>query len=133
MVEEEIGKHRIRIEPPDLFVVTHDGDISFQEAAAIMHRLEAFTAGKDRVFLLLDVRRAGNMPPEARKGIVGTMGRLPVGGVAIFGATFSIRVAATLMAKAASLLHPSAPAASFFASEADARAWLDDRRGASAS
>jgi hypothetical protein len=128
MLDELIGRHRIRIEPPDLCFVTNNGDISIEDAAALMSRVGAVAGVNRRVFLLFDVTRSGNMAPEARKAVVDTLGKLPVGGIAIFGATFTIRVVATLILKAIGIIYPSAPAAHFFSSEAEARAWLSERR-----
>jgi hypothetical protein len=80
------------------------------------------------VSLLFNVERSGLMAPEARKAVVNTLGKLPLGGVAIYGASFTIRVVATLILKAIGLIYPSAPAAHFFQTEAEARAWLSERR-----
>ncbi|HLM72483.1 MAG TPA: STAS/SEC14 domain-containing protein [Polyangiaceae bacterium] len=128
MLDELIGRHRIRLEPPDLCFVTNDGDISVEDATAIMSRIRDFAGGKRRVFLLFDGTRSGNMAPEARKAVVDTVGKLPIGGIAIFGATFTNRVVATLILKAIGIIYPAAPAANFFLSEAEARAWLSERR-----
>ena len=130
MNEEVIGRHRLRLEPPDLFIVINDASVSFEDAAALMERLEAFAKGKDCVLMLFDVTRASDIAPEARKLVVASLGKLPIAGVAMFGASFSVRVVSTLMTKAASLLYPSAPTACFFATEADARAWIGERRRA---
>ena len=130
VLEEVIGRHRIRLEPPDLFAIVNDGDISEADVSRLMNRLVDFAGGKERVLLLMDVERSGQMAPPARSIAVNSLGRLPIAGIAIVGATFSIRVAATLMAKALALLYPSAPATRFFASEAEARAWLGERRQA---
>jgi hypothetical protein len=126
-----IGKHRFQLEPPDLVFITNDGDISVEEATQIAGRVEAFAEGKDLVLILFNVERATNhISPEARKIVVNRIGKLPVGGIAMFGATFSQRVIATLMGKAMLLLYPSAPVVRFFPSEAAARAWLNERRRA---
>ncbi len=130
VLEEVIGRHRIRLEPPDLFAIVNDGDISEADASRLMNRLVDFAGGKERVLLLIDVERSGQMAPAARSIVVNCVGRLPVAGIAIVGATFSTRVAATLMTKALGLLYPSATVTRFFASEAEARAWLGERRQA---
>jgi hypothetical protein len=56
--------------------------------------------------------------------------RIPIGGLAIFGATFTNRVVSTLIVKAVEIIYPSAPAIHFFPSEEGARAWLNERRNA---
>lgn len=125
-----IGKHRLRLEPPDIMFVTNDGDVSAEEATAISAQLEAFAQGKDLLLVLFNVERGKSVAPQARKEIVDSMSRLPVGGVAMVGAAFSQRVLATLMSKAMLLLHPAAPPLRFFSTEAEARAWLSERRRA---
>ena len=133
MVEEPVGRHWVLFEPPDLCVIRPVGDLSVEEVSEIMSRVGAFAAGKQRVLLMFNVERSGDMAPAARKIAMDATSRLPVAGIALFGASFAIRVAATLMAKAARILYPSsAPVPRFFASEAEARAWLNGRRAAAA-
>jgi hypothetical protein len=128
MREELIGQHHIRFEPPDVLFVTNNGNLSVEDASGLVGRFEGFAEGKTRVLLLFNVERAGNMAPEARKIVVNALGRIPIGGIAIFGATFTSRVVSTLIVKAVEIIYPSAPAIHFFPSEAGARAWLNERR-----
>lgn len=128
MVEHFIGRHRIRFEPPDLVFVINDGEISRDQATELIGRVQVFAEGKDRVFLMFDLERSGHIEPAARKIVVDSFGRMRVGGIAMFGASFTHRVIASLMMKATGIFFSSPLDVHFFASEADARAWIDERR-----
>lgn len=80
------------------------------------------------MFGLIDMSRVGTISPEARLIARAEAGHLPLRGTAVFGASFHHRVIALLANKAATLLKKDHQPIAFFATEAEARAWIDERR-----
>ena len=88
----------------------------------------ASAKGKPYMLGLIDMSRVGTISPEARIIARAEAGHFPLRGTAVFGASFPHRVIAMLANKAASLLKKDHQAIAFFATEAEARAWLEERR-----
>lgn len=126
-------EHRsfVRFEPPDLCVSAFIGDTDAAEMRHMNEELRRLTEGLDHVFLLLDQTRAGSVTAEARKlGVEGTKG-IPVVEAAAFGASFQVRVVITLVVRVLKLLRgEKRELIHFFATEAEARAYLAERRRA---
>ena len=65
MNEEFIGRHRIRLELPDLFIITNDGPVSSEDAAA-------------RMGTIIGVRRSDLPAPDEDEAYVIDLVGLPV-------------------------------------------------------
>lgn len=121
----------VRLEPPDLCVAVFVGDID----AALMRRmneeLKRAAEGRDHIFLLVDQTRAGSVSAEARKlGVEGAKD-LNIRDSAVFGASFHVRTVMTLITRVMKLIRGErAELVHFFATEAEARAYLAERRRA---
>jgi hypothetical protein len=122
------GKHSLRFEEPDLVVFTFVGDITAAEVRESLEDLKGFAAGRPYVLELADMTRAGTMPAEVRKQAAETLKGMPFRGVALFGASFQLRVFANLFINAVNLFTRQDNPGAFFKTEIEARAWLDERR-----
>lgn len=126
-----VGRHRIYLEPPDLFIVAVDGDISASDVLGIQAAIAAFEEDKEFVLVLVDASGFGVMAPRARKMATRPEAAPRMRGFAVYGTSFGQRVLIMLVVKAFALLKgdDGLPVASF-ETEAKARAWLDERRKA---
>jgi hypothetical protein len=127
---QRIGAHTVREEPPDVFFVGPEGDVSGPEMTLIIEALERFAAGRERVFYVTDVTRLGTLSPEARKVAARSPSRVRLASVVVYGANFHQRVMTTLLIKSAALFRRSEEVtpAVFLDTEARAQAWIDERR-----
>jgi hypothetical protein len=124
-----IGEHVVRTEPPDIFIVEFIGDLSVDELRRIFAEQKRFEAGKEYILLLSDMSNGGSISPEAREIIPTESKGTVCRGMAIFGASFHVRVLATLVTTAARVLNKiSNYPTRFFDTEAQAREWLNERR-----
>lgn len=127
----EIGLHRVEIEPPDTCVVRFVGDLDAVEVSRILDAFEGLAAGRARAYLLLDIRRLGQISPEARR--VSGMRQLPpsYAGLVLFGGSFQQQLMAKLATTAGWLLrgrYLGKPKPACVDDERAARAWLSAQR-----
>jgi hypothetical protein len=104
------------------------GDVSEAEMRRLLDELSASAKGREWVLMLADLSKARSASPGARK-LGAQKKEYHVRGVALFGASPRFRIVANLVITASNLLvkNPDNPFR-FFATEAEARAWLDERR-----
>ena len=126
-----VGRHRIYLEPPDLFIVVLDGDVSVSDVRGIHDAIDAFQEDKEFILILVDSSRLGVMTPGARKAATRSDAGRRMRAFAVYGASFAQRVILMLVVKAFALLKgdDALPVASF-ETEAQARAWIAERRRA---
>jgi hypothetical protein len=122
-------------EPPDLYITKFVGDIDAADLRRIaeeQNRLfeQQLPGGRDYILALADVSAVGRITADARKAFGQMAPSVKVCGTAIIGASFPIRVIATLVNKAGNLLanRTQMNPVCFFGTEAEARAWLAERR-----
>ncbi|MDC3960609.1 STAS/SEC14 domain-containing protein [Polyangium jinanense] len=122
-------KHTVFFEPPDTAVWRFAGDISEAEMRELTSLEKSFIAGRPYLLKLVDLSRIGSVSAGARKAGAEKVHDVPVLGVAVFGAHFAIRVLADLVVRAGSFIRriDTVPTR-YFATEAEARAWLAERR-----
>ena len=130
-----MNRSSVVYEPPDLYITTFVGDIDAADLMRIadeQNRLfeQQLPGGRDYILVLADVSAIGRITADARKTFANLAPSVKVCGTAIIGASFPIRVIATLVNKAANLLANRAQSnpVCFFGTEAEARAWLAKRR-----
>jgi hypothetical protein len=131
MVEEnDAALSYVRWEPPDVVFVAVNGDVSVDEARRLIAEIRPLLLDKPRVFFISDFRRCGAVPPDARAVTRGVIKGTNVRGTAVFGASFHVRVVMTLIYKAAKLLnnYDDSNPLFFCDTEAQARAWIEERR-----
>jgi hypothetical protein len=121
----------VRFEPPDLVVGVYAGVVSVTDQREMFEHLRRFSEGKKFVLTMIDLGRAQPFSAETRKETAEVGKNLPVRGTAVIGASFQMRALASLMTKVINLFSSRADRDSpmaFFATEAQARAWLSERR-----
>ncbi|MGK3986111.1 STAS/SEC14 domain-containing protein [Sorangium sp. So ce136] len=118
-------------EDPDgfLFTVT-EGDISEDTARAIAAACRRLMESGREVLVLSDASRTGTILPSARKAMAEGLRGVHFDAIAVFGGSFPLRVVSTLAAKTVQILTGQSYPVEFFATEAEARAWLLARRDA---
>ncbi|MDI1443855.1 STAS/SEC14 domain-containing protein [Polyangium sp. 6x1] len=127
--EIRIGAHRFRWEPPDLVHLVYFGDLDGPTSVALSEASRRFTLGKPRVFLLVDMSKIGRVSREARSASAEGGKDLALRGTAVVGASAHLRILASLVSRAISLLYGAADnPTQFFETEAEARAWIAERR-----
>jgi hypothetical protein len=124
------GSTIFRWEPPDTCFLVLVGDVSGEDMRRLIAAALAQTASMTYTFGLIDMSRLGAVAPEARLVAKNEATAIPMRGTAVFGASFHHRVIATLINKAGSILKKDHQPIAFFATEAEARAWLTERREA---
>ena len=122
------GNHKLRVEGDIVFSVW-DGPSTLAEVQALHAIYERVIAECGRAYSLIDLRRAQNPPPDARRWINDWSERYQLAAVACFGASFTVRTVATLLVRAIRLVRgPVGGTMDFFETEAQARAFLASQR-----
>jgi hypothetical protein len=122
-----LGTHEIRIEGDTIFLI-QQGDYSLDDALKTHAEIEGVLNKLGRVFVLVDQSHAGQTSPEARRSITEWNKRHRASGSAVFGGSRVSRAAATLVITAIRLFKPDTAPTIFTESEAEARAWIAERR-----
>lgn len=126
--EESIGPHRVRVDG-DTVLTRYVGVPELADIKAIHARFERVLAEHGRVLLINDMRRSGIPSSETRAWIADWARHHPIAGIVTFGASLPIRVLQGLLLRAASMLGSKPPFEMVHcASEAEAHAWVEDRR-----
>jgi len=125
-VEKRFGRHSLRFEPPNLYVMTLVGDVTGVEMASIFAEPLRPEHDPSRCLLLLvDVRRIGAVHPTARKASHVATTPSVTNYIAYVGAGLSLRVMSNMFLRGIQLKKWIEHA--FFPDEQSARTWLDER------
>nr|AYM52968.1 hypothetical protein [Jahnella sp. MSr9139] len=127
----ELGAHEVLFEPPDLSIFRARGDISAADVGLIRAEVRRLCQEREALFSLVDLTGLGAILPEARSRAARPW-PLQIQGIAVIGAGFLHRVVITAVDRALARLFRGDGRFTphFFATEAEARAWLDQRRRA---
>lgn len=120
----------LRFEPPDLLVATLLGELDASDTGRITAEARRVAVGRSWALLLCDISRITGLTSEARRTAADGFRSVPVRGIAFWGGDSRGRAQGTLMGHAMNLLsnrRDECPLR-FFSSEAEARAWLAQRR-----
>jgi hypothetical protein len=118
----------VAFDPPDTCVWTLVGDVDVDLMRELADAQERGLKGLPHVFSLLDVTDIGSVSAEARKEAARKRD-VNMRGTAFIGASFHIRVLATLLSKAAKVLNRDEVAPMrFFKTKAEALAWFEELR-----
>ncbi|HVK65045.1 MAG TPA: hypothetical protein VM694_11240 [Polyangium sp.] len=131
--EERFGPHRLRFEAPNQICTVLDGSLSVEEAQGIIDRIYELGRKHGPLLSMLDVARYTTSGERVRQVFLrGSTERIPVVAGAIFGASFPIRIAMSMVLTAGAHILPSRFSfpVTFVATEAEARAWLASHRPA---
>ncbi|XXX78207.1 STAS/SEC14 domain-containing protein [Sorangium sp. So ce134] len=120
----------LREEPDGILRVALRGDLTEDRARAVIGALRRMAEGGRDVLVLADARHMGSIPASARKVSAEEMRTARIDAVAIIGASFSMRVVLTLVAKGVHLLTGQLYPQQLFDTEEEARAWLLAQRDA---
>jgi hypothetical protein len=129
--EDGQGPSTFRFELPDVCVTTFVGDVSAATVRAIAAEQQRAVKGLPFILVIADVSRVRSVSAEARRAAMDEQPGVIVQGVSYVGASFPIRVIATLLNKAAALLYKGKATSypvQFFDTLDEARAWCAKRR-----
>jgi len=110
-----------------LYVFHEQGPVDKAAALSIIEDFEKYARPNEPAFILTDQRNATTITADARKAIAALP--LPRGAFfAGFGASFTVRVLNSLLARGLAFLSPVV--ATYWSTEEEARAWLAEKRHA---
>lgn len=124
------GNCSIRFEPPDLIATRLSGQISATDVSLAMAEVDRVAGERGRLFSVCDASRGSGITAEARRVFADYSPNSPLEAVGIYGASFQMRIFLKLLVAANELLHSSRRTTrlKIFATEAEARAWIEERR-----
>lgn len=125
-----LGNLSIRVEPPDLVVLRLSGQLSVTDVSLVVTELHRIAGEGGRLFGVCDASRGSGMTAEARRAASDQSPSSPLEAVGIYGASFQMRIFLKLLLTANELLHSSGQTTTLkvFETEAEARAWIEERR-----
>jgi hypothetical protein len=129
----EVGRHAFREEPAEeLFAVRIQGDVVADDAVRLASAMHGFIRdGRDRLFLMIDMSKMGDIPSSGRRAIAQAILDVPIAATGIYGASFAQRVIATLTDRTNNLIRGGRRYETrFFPNEEQTRAWLAKKRSA---
>ena len=122
-----IGAHTTWIEEPDLLVLRLAGDVSPEDAEEINRKHFGLIAGRESVYMLVDMVGLGSDTPAGRKTTSEALTRMPIRGLAVCQARMEAKVMAKMVIAGVDLFKEEESArfpVQYFEDEATARAWL---------
>jgi hypothetical protein len=129
--ELSVDEHRFRWDPPDLGYISYSGDVDGESMALLAEKSRRFTVGQPCVFLVVDMAKAGKISAAARKLSAEVWKDLNLRGIAVIGASASMRIIAGLVSRAIGLLNKNTDNPThFFETELEALNWIATRRAA---
>jgi hypothetical protein len=128
--EPNIGNQTTFFESPDIIFLKLRGAVSTEEGFEINNRHRDWSKGSDRVFYLIDLEELDRIDPDVRKDATRTLAEVPLRGMVGFAAPLKAKVIAKLIFTALNLFSNKAERVPlhFAATEAEARAWIEQRR-----
>ena len=128
--EPNIGKQTTYFEPPDIFFLKITGHVTWEEGSEINRSHREWAEPLDRVFFLIDLSELDRVDADVRKDATKTMAEIPLRGMVGYSAPVKARVIAKLIFTALNLFSNKADRIPlhFTNTEADARAWIEQRR-----
>jgi hypothetical protein len=123
-----VGEHEVRHEPPDGVHIVYRGAITPADFNAVGDAIEAMGRGPRSVFMLIDISDMGSVDAGARRAGANDRRTPLVHSVACVGGGFQLRVLFNMLLKAAQLVYRHPMSIRFFATESEARQWLDAQR-----
>jgi hypothetical protein len=124
-----VGDHSISFEPPDVLKTSLRGDVTPEDVRAIAAFIRRASPGPRPTFILADVADLREVAREARREAVKEPAYARYRGIAVYNASFQVRVLMKFVLLAFNLIagvtdNPM----EFFATETEARRWIDERR-----
>jgi hypothetical protein len=126
---KRIGDHVVGFEAPDLCVVRFGETLAYEDGLAVYEEELRLAEEHGAIFVLADLTGVRSITAEARKIAAELKTSPQILGVANFGVSFRLRVLAKLVVTLRRLAGQQIDGLLFMgASEADARAWIAERR-----
>jgi hypothetical protein len=122
--EHRFGQHTATIQD-DTALLVFVGDESLEEAREIGGLLDRSMSAHPRFYVIVDVRRIGNVPSDTRKAWIVWFKTHNPEAVIVVGAGIAIRSFVKLVAAATRVLTGKEPRFVLVGSEDEARAWLN--------
>jgi hypothetical protein len=128
--EPNIGNQTTFFEPPDIIFLKLRGHCTWDEGVEINRRHSEWGRDLAWVFFLIDLSELDRIDPEVRKDATTTLAAVPLRGMVGYSAPIKARVIAKLIFTALNLFSNKADRIPlhFAATEAEARAWIEERR-----
>ena len=128
--EPNIGNQTTFFEPPDIIFLKLRGTCTWEEGSEINRRHREWGKTVERIFFLIDLAELDRIDPEVRKDATTTLAAVPLRGMVGYSAPIKARVIAKLIFTALNLFSNKADRIPlhFTDSEAEARAWIEERR-----
>jgi len=127
-IVQRIGEHVLSFEPPDLLLGVPCGSITSSDLHEMIAFIEHHAAGLPYVLVLVDVSELGTVASDVRKASGDLSKAFPYRGMAFHGASFQARLFVRLLWNTMNLFSRRDNPAHFASTEAEARAWLLERR-----
>jgi hypothetical protein len=118
-------KHSLIFESSELCVIKYDGPLLAADIHNIHSELKRWSQGRPRFSMLVDLSSTGDVEPAARKAAAETLDVPNLTAVAGYGQSWPVRATATLTAALIRAFGKVKCPIRFFATEQDARAWLE--------
>lgn len=127
VTREQFGRQLTACEEPDIIYLKLVGDVTDEEVKAVNDMNLAFARGRARVFYLVDMSELATLSSSVRKAAIEALNQMPLQGLSIYQAPLTARVLAKLIITGMRLFGKNIPL-QFSDSEAEARAWIAQRR-----
>lgn len=123
-----IGPHSVAYEPESGFIIIrHVGELEVAHAAPLGEAMARFAKPDEPTFVLADTTKASALSPQARQAMMANPDDARSSFVAVYGAGFTYRVLVNMVLKIVTLTSPKV-VTQIFAQEAEARAWLGEKK-----
>lgn len=124
-----VGTHKVRFEAPDIIHTRPHGNISLSDSLALAAFAKGLTKPEKGFFSLIDMAHVGRQDPNTAKQPEAHEYLASQRAQAFYNASFHQRALIGIFVRLSRLLKSSTPAnAKIFATEAEARAWIDETR-----
>lgn len=116
------------LEPPDLVCVRGYGDAATEDVRETTKRINDLIRGWPYVLVMVDQSQQASMSSDARRAATETPPGAPYRGTVFYGGSLVMRTVGQLVMRLINALRKTDNPAVFFRTEAEARAWIDQRR-----
>lgn len=125
-MDHVLDMHQVRVEG-DILHIKIVGDFDREHMGRLLEIIKGVISRHGRYGTLIDTRKMGRLPPDARNLVSDFKGAETCYGNAIFGESFTTRVAMTIALRAIQFVSSQKFTAAFFKDEPEAFAWLKGR------
>jgi len=124
------GAQMTALELPDIVHLKLSGEVLLDECKEINRAHAEFAEEVPYFFYMIDLSDLSNIPAAVRREASETVKTLPLRGTIIYNSSLRARVLGKLLLTAANMFRsgPNSNPVDFVDTEADARAWVDQRR-----